>query len=58
MIASLATLAARGAALLGETPRWMSLDGGPPALHFSDLLSGTAHTLSVDRAPLAADFPH
>ncbi len=53
MIASLATLAARGAA-----PRWMSLDGGPPALHFSDLLSGTAHTLSVDGAPLAADFPH
>ena len=53
----IAELAARGTALLGEAPRWMTLAGVGPALHFTDLLSGVVYTLDGDTAGSTLEFP-
>lgn len=53
----MATLTAPGTALLGEAPRWMSLFGHEPALHFADLLCGSVHSIDGTDAYLALDFP-
>jgi sugar lactone lactonase YvrE len=52
----IAQLAAPGTALLGEAPRFLRLGSTTPALHFTDLLTGTVFTLAGETAPPSYEF--
>lgn len=53
----IAALAAPGAALLGEAPRWLTLGSPTPRLLFADLLTGTVFALDGDTSEVVAEFP-